>query len=197
MKSQYSATLTGNPFLFFETRLIAGCILQGQDKQAIASAVLQENLFQYRSTKSIQKRVNAILRRLEDLDKSILERLTTDATENGKLIVLLIIARSDLLFREFLVEVVQEKLRGSAERLSDGDLNRFFETKAEISPIVAGWTESAVKKLRQIYVNIMINSGLLKDRADRRLQRPIIDDDFKRILIRVFGSDLVRTIGGR
>jgi len=195
--ADYSATLSGNPFLFFEAKTVASMILNGKSQDLILKSIFEENLFQYKTTKSIPKRVNTIFRRLDGLDPKILERLVSGSVEEGKLIVLLIIARSDRLFREFLREIYCEKIQLRGETLTEGDLNRFFNAKAELSPKIASWTTPAIKKLKQVYLNILVGSGLLNNRKDKRICPPLLDPNFRAILFEAFGNGLVLTLEGK
>ena len=192
----YSATLTGNPFLFFETRMVAERILRDEDREAIASQVLQQNLFQYRSTKSLTKRTNAIFRRLEGAERPLLLRLISGTSADGRIIVLMLIARSDRLFREFLLEIIGEKRSGYAEALTDGDFSRFFAAKAELSAKVAAWQASGRKKLREVYIKILAESGMLGSTKDRTVRRPVLDEELRRLLLTFFGPELVRAVEG-
>jgi len=194
--ASYSATLTGNPFLFFETRIVAEKIMKGLGKDSIQKEIQGRNLFQYRSTKSIPKRVNAILRRISDLDPRILKRLADGSAVEARTIVLLAITRSDRLFREFLSEVVHEKMHSWDGILKDSDLERFFELKRETGSKVAGWSEDGFKKLKQVYLNILVASGVLKDRKERKISKALLSPDFKKILFLSFSPDLIRMIEG-
>lgn len=195
-KTEYSASLTGNPFLFFETRIIAAKISEGCDTKSLSKVAMDQNLFQYKTTKSIPKRVNSILRRLDGLDRSVLELLASGPVLDAKAANLLVIAHSDRLFAEFLEQVVREKAHLGDATISDGDMKRFFEAKAETSSDVAGWGEMATKKLQQVYINILVGAGILNNRKQRHIQRPLLSPETRRILGKSFPPQLIRIIEG-
>lgn len=193
----YTGCLTGNPFLYFETKTVAMLLLQEYNPKTVAERIGSSDLFQYRSLKSVNKRVNTICKRLEGIDRYILERLASGSAQEGKIISLLAIARSDRLFREFLGEVVSPKMHGVQNRLMEGDIRRFFDVKTEVSPKVATFSESTQKKLRAIYLNILFSIGILNNRKDVHVQKLILEDEFRKLLLRSFPPELIRMIEGR
>ena len=193
---EYTAALTGNSFLFFETRIVASLLVRGFEREDILNKVRDENLFQYRTTKSVPQRLSAIYRRIGGLDPEILSRLANGTADEAKVIVLLGIARSDRLLMEFLIEVVYDKIRVWDAVLRNSDIDLFFESKAEASPKVAGWTEITLKKLRELYLNILVGTGLLNNRQEQALQKVLLDPEFRQLLARSFPSDLIRAIEG-
>ncbi|MEG1683622.1 MAG: DUF1819 family protein, partial [Oscillospiraceae bacterium] len=40
---------------------------------------------------------------------------------------------------------------------------------------VAGWTEQAIKKLKQVYIKNLVESGLLSSAKERKIVAPLID----------------------
>ena len=55
-----------------------------------------------------------------------------------------------------------EKLRLGEKEITDRDLNVFFSDKALQSDVVAGWTDTAVRKLKQCFTRMMFEAGLLE-----------------------------------
>ena len=77
------------------------------------------------------------------------------------------------LFFAFTHEVYAEKIRLGQKEITDRDLNVFFSDKAGQSDVVAGWTEVAVKKLKQCMTRMMFEAGLLESSAKPRTIKPI------------------------
>ncbi len=67
----YSATLTGNPFLFRETKILLGLLHGGTPVDQAAQQIIDGNLFQYRSAKSLPKRVNALISRFAGVPSEV------------------------------------------------------------------------------------------------------------------------------
>ena len=64
-----SGSLTRAQFLFYETRTTAKLIVKGLNDQEIRAKVVEDNLFQYPTEKSITRMVHVCLHRLHGLKK--------------------------------------------------------------------------------------------------------------------------------
>ena len=178
----YSARLTGNPFLFFEMKTTAGLLLEGLSKQEISRKVREENLFQYKTSKSIGKRLNAVLLRLDVLDNTLLKLLVNASSETAKIIALYTIMKTDLLFYEFMQEEFKTKHLLRQDRLERVDLVSYFARKGEQSSTVAGWQDYTIHKLIQVYIRILIDAGLIKDEKSLIISAPVMEPNLKQHL---------------
>lgn len=193
---EYSATLTGNPFLFRESRLLLGLMATQADPAALRDQVVAGNLFQYATTKSVPKRVNALLQRLGAVPHDLRDFLCTAPPSEARKGFVLVLAHHDRFFREFMNEVIAPKLRDPDERVTDADIRRYFEAKAEADPRVAGWGEAATKKLKSVITAALVEAGLLDNRKDRRVRRAILDHDTRDVLLKHFPSHYLRFLEG-
>ena len=81
-KSQYSAVITREQFLFYEVRTTARLFCEGLSHDVIIDRIVKENLFQYPTEKSLKRMALTCLRRLETLeDKSLVEAITSQPSE--------------------------------------------------------------------------------------------------------------------
>ena len=100
--------------------------------------------------------------------------------------VLYAIAKTDRLFFEFLNEVYKEKIVLKDFYIRDKDFSVFFQSKKEQSEKVASWSEYTFKKLKQVYIRILFESGLIgNQKGDREIVVPIIDSDVKEYLYEI------------
>ncbi len=76
------------------------------------------------------------------------------------------------LFFEFLHEVYDEKIRLGEKDHRPGS-ECLFADKAMQSDVVAGWTDTAVRKLKQCFTRMMFEAGLLESSAKPRTIKPI------------------------
>ena len=101
----YSAKLTGEPFLYNESKIIGKYLLEGEDKKRLKQRNIEENLIKHKKLASVQ-RVNApIFRRLEVLNNDMLNDFVYSDIENSKFILLYAIMKTDKLVRDFVIEV--------------------------------------------------------------------------------------------
>ncbi|MGN8230843.1 DUF1819 family protein [Paenibacillus polymyxa] len=192
---EYSATLTGASFMFYEFKQVISLRLSGFSEQDIRKKVLSENLFQYQINASLKRSLPSVLRRARILDEMLCQMVLEQSLEAGKLINLYAIMKTDRLFFEFMNEVVREKLESNHYLLEKKDLNLYFVSKAEQDTGVAGWTEQTVTKLKNVIQRILLESGILKDKQTGELSRILMDDQLKQHLIHIGDVAYVRAMG--
>ena len=66
----YIASLTREPFLFYEMRSTAKLMAEGNSNDAIVKEIVEQNLFQYPTEKSITRMAKACIKRLLRLRRS-------------------------------------------------------------------------------------------------------------------------------
>lgn len=192
---QYSATLTGASFMFYEFKQVVRLRLEGNKEQEIRKKVLSENLFQYKVNSSLNRSLPSILRRLNVLDETLCQMALEDSLEAGKLINLYSIMKTDRIFFEFMNEIIREKLESNHYLLEKKDLNLYLLSKAEQDKAVAGWTEQTVTKLKNVIQRILLEAGILKDKKTGELSRIVMDYHLKQHLIHIGDIAYVKAMG--
>lgn len=61
----YNASITREPFLYYEMRTAARLLNEGCSEEEAISRIVTENLFQYPTERSIKRMAKACLRRLQ------------------------------------------------------------------------------------------------------------------------------------
>ena len=81
-----SGSITREQFLFFETRIVARLMVEeDSDDSMIAQKIIQDNLFQFPTEKSLKRTVMACLRRLRVLeDEELIHVIANGPIENAK-----------------------------------------------------------------------------------------------------------------
>ena len=76
--SPYNAAITREQFMFYETRTTAKLLSEGMCKKDVIEKIVQENLFQFPTEKSIRQLANCCIRRLEGLkDDSLVQMIAS------------------------------------------------------------------------------------------------------------------------
>lgn len=179
-KVKYSSTLTGEPFLFYESRQVARLKLTGRNDQQIREEIKTQNLFQYATEKSLTKRITAVQKRVDTLDETLLRFLAEKPSATAKVINLYAIMKTNRLMLDFMVEVIGEKFEQGDLILEKKDLNEFFAAKKEQQENVARWSDETVAKLKQVLKRIVFETGILAERNNGRLQRLTLDKDVEK-----------------
>jgi molybdenum cofactor biosynthesis enzyme MoaA len=198
VESQYIANLTGEPFLYFELKQIAKLTLAGLSSVEIRAKTKDETLFQSATNKSMDKILSATLKRVAVLDDRLLNLLANGSLHTSKLVALIALMKTNRLFLEFIEEVYLEKVRLGEQELEPKDFRIFFNNKAEQSPKVAGWQESTIKKLSQVYSKILFEAGLINTTNKKKLTPPIIEEELLDHLKKIGDHRLIIAMtGGR
>ncbi|WP_034644786.1 DUF1819 family protein [Bacillus methanolicus] len=192
---EYSSALTGASFLFFEMKKVVELSIQELSEKEIRKKVIDENLFEYKHTSSLKRSLPSLLRRVNALDYVLKQRLLEDSLETGKIINLYAIMKTDRLFFEFMNEVISEKLADQDFQLEKKDINLYFSSKAEQSPVVAKFTEQTVRKLQQVHQRILQEAGILVDPKSGKLAYPIIDTDLQYYLRSIGDEAYLKAMG--
>ena len=149
----YIASLTREPFLFYEMRSTAKLMNEGLSDEAIVTEIVEQNLFQYPTEKSITCMAKACIKRLRALeDESLISAIASQPTEVAKQICLYAMMKQSRLVWEFMLTVIGEKYRLRDTSFGKIDLNTFFMRLQEQNDAVASWSDATITKLKQIDV---------------------------------------------
>lgn len=192
IKKEYSANLTGAWFLFYEIKQVIKLMELGMNTQDIRNEIIEENLFQHKSKSSVKRALPTVIRRTELLSPELRQVLLKDNMENGRIINLYAIMLEDRLFSEFMYEVIEEKYKSKQLYLEDKDINGFFTKKAEESKKVANFKMSTIKKLRQVYLKILMEVNILSDLKSKDLNKIYIDEKLANLIIANGGEDFIK-----
>ena len=162
VKSPYkgSAQITREQFLFYEMRTTANLMCEGLGD--IINRIVEDNLFQYPTEKSVRQMAKVCVSRLKGLnDKDLVEAVATRPSETAKQICLYSMMKQYRLLWDFMITVIGEKYRIQDYSFSQMDINVFFMQLQEQDDYVAVWSESTVKKIRQIIIRVLVENEYL------------------------------------
>lgn len=183
LPTEYTAIMTGEPYLFFEFRQINKLKSEGFTIDEIRRKVQEENLFQYKTTKSITRVLTAVIRRLNVLDDTLVALCANGSLNTSRLVALYGVARTNLLFLEFLEEVYREKRILGNQTLTSKDMRIFFTAKKQESKKVASWSDKTVAKLSQVYLKTVQDAGLVN--SNQEVIPPFVEERLAKHLLRI------------
>lgn len=172
---EYKSTIKKLPFLFLEMKKAANFALQGLTDDEIRKKAVDDNIFQVKTEARKKEIASIVLKRLKILDEVLLHKLVHGDIETGKLIVLYAIMKTDRLFFEFMNEVFKEKLIVKDYVIEDKDFNLFFDRKKEQSERVSSWDDYTFYKIKQVFIRMLYEAGLINNRRDRKIIKPFLD----------------------
>ncbi len=171
----YSASAVSCLFWLQETRKTAELMHEDLTLQEIRGKAVKDNLYQVKSPGRANRIAGVTYRRLAALDEPLRSQFVSADIRTAKLILLLAIMKTDLLFYEFMHTVFKQTIVLGQKALTDSAINVFFDEKIAESPGVAAFSEASIRKLKQIYVKMLAEAGVLTSAKERRIQLPMID----------------------
>lgn len=192
-KSPYkgSAQITREQFLFYEMRTTAKLMCEGLDENEIIDRIVEENLFQYPTEKSIRQMAKACVARLQGMgDEDLIEAVASQGSETAKQICMYAMMKRYRLVWDFMITVIGEKYRMQNFSFSQMDVNVFLIQLQEQDDYVAGWSDTTVKKIRQILIRVLAENDYLDDiKADHI--NPVLLNPLLENAIRINNDDRV------
>ena len=168
-KNNYNAAITREQFLFFEMRTASKLLCEGLSKDEVVNKIVKENLFQYPTEKSVRKMALACIRRLEVLDdEALIHAIATQPSETAKQICLYAMMKQYRLVWDFMITVIGSKYQAFDCSFGKIDLNSFFMRLQEQDDDVASWSDSTIKKLKQVLLKTLVDNEYVDNtKADK------------------------------
>lgn len=193
----YSAKLTAEPFLYNETKTLATYLLKGESEETLKRRNIEENLIKYKSAKSIARVNSPMFRRLNVMDKNMMEEFVNSSIDNSKYILLYTIMKTDRLVREFVLDVYKYKLIMRKEYIEKFDIDNWYEEKCSLSTTLKEKSEQTSAKLKQVIMKIMQDSGLvIKEKNRFKIISPLLKETYINMLDRKGDLEYAKAIGG-
>lgn len=181
--SFYKASLTREQFLFFEMRTLARLIYdKGLSENEAVQSIIENNLFQYPTSRSLSRNANTCLRRLHSLGIDLAKMLVHASVTTAKQICFYAMMKQHRLVRDFAVEIMGEKYRTHDFSYSKRDLNVFFMHLQNEDSRVASWSESTVQKIKQVLNKALCESGYIANTKSNQLQKILLDMNLERAI---------------
>lgn len=160
-KSPYkgSAQITREQFLFYEMRTTAKLMREGLDDNEVIKRIVEENLFQYPTEKSIKQMAKTCINRLRAMDdEDLIESVASQSYETSKQICMYAMMKQYRLVWDFMITVIGAKYREQDFSYGRIDLNVFFMRIQEQDDEVATWSESTVNKIKQVLNKVLVEN---------------------------------------
>ena len=195
--SRYTAGLTGEIFLFNESRTLAGFLARGEDPDTLRARNLAENLIMYKKNSSLKRVSPPIFRRLATMSPSALEIFVSADLESSRILLLIAIAKTDRLVRDFLLTVYADKIALRATKIDKSDIERYFESVYAEEPLLRDKSDATKMKLKQQLMKNMVEAGLVKKQGDSfAVTRPNITARLANQLTADGDGEYLRALGG-
>ena len=122
-------------------------------------------------------------KRFSHLTNEQVEVLLKSDLVTQKQITLVSICKSYGFIRDFIIEVVREKLLVYDYEINDGDYISFYRRKYDLHDEMDTITELTEKKIKQVTFKILEQAGLINDIKNRIIQPQIIDYNLLKAIV--------------
>lgn len=178
-----SGRLTREQYLFYEMRITAKLMSEGLEDCEVIKQIVEENLFQYPTEKSIASMSKACIARLRALnDNSLIEAVAMQPMGVAKQICLYAMMKQYRLMRDFMVTVIGEKYRMQELSFGKKDVTIFFMQIQEQDDFVASWSESTIKKIRQVIIRVLAENGYLDNIKSEKLNPVLLNPILENVI---------------
>lgn len=159
LMGQYNGSLTREQFLFYEMRTTARLMTEGLSDDEVALRIVEDNLFQYPTERSVKKMARVCIGRLKAMeDDSLVQAVANQASDVAKQICLYAIMKYSRLVYEFMVTVIGAKYSSKDYSFGKIDLNVFFMRLQEQDDDVSSWSDSTIQKIKQVITRMLIEN---------------------------------------
>ena len=188
--SPYSAVITREQFLFYEVRTTAGLVCEGLSNKDVISKIVESNLFQYPTERSLKKMAETCLQRLAALeDNTLVQAIVSQPSSVSKQICLYAMMRQYRLVWDFMLTVVGAKYKLLDTSFAKKDLNIFFMRLQEQDDGVATWSDSTINKSKQVLNRVLVENDYLDNPHADHLN-PVLISPLLENAIRASGQEL-------
>jgi hypothetical protein len=195
--SKYTTALTGEPFLFSETRILSRYLAQGEEIEALRKRNQTANLIMHKKTGSLKRASSPIFRRLSLMTPTTVAAFSDGDIESAKITLLIAISKTDRLVRDFLINIYADKLAVKSSKIDKSDIERYFESVYVEEPHLRDRTEQTKAKLKQQLMKILAEAGLVKKQGSMYLvTRPNITNKLANQLVADGDSAYIKVLGG-
>ena len=166
----YNGGITREQFLFYEMKITADLISKGYSKEEALKKIIDENLYQFPTERTIKIVAQGCFRRLDALENEMLvQELATSGAELGKQINLYAMMRYNRIVWDFMVTLIGEKYRTQDFSFSLKDVNVFLNGLREQVDGMNSWSDSTMQKIRQVLLKTLVECGYLENTKSTEL----------------------------
>ena len=135
---------------------------EGLSDEEVVQRIIDDNLFQYPTEKSLKRIAQNCIRRLKCMDdETLVKAIATQPTDVAKQICLYAMMKQYRLVWDFMITVIGEKYRLRDTSFGRIDLNTFFLRLQEQDEVVASWSDTTITKLKQILARVLVENEYL------------------------------------
>ncbi len=130
-----------------------------------------------------QKKMQEYTSRIRTLTTNQLQLLAHGNLNSQRQMAYLSICKSYGFIRDFVVEVLRDKILLFDYQIEDSDYLSFWRRKAELYPRMESFTENSKKKIRQITLRILADADIIDSTSNKMIKIQIVDPAVERVIL--------------
>ena len=163
--------------------ITAQLLNEGWSESDTVKKIIEDNLFQYPTEKSLKEITRTCLSRFRIFDDNrVAEIIATGNVQSAKQACLFAMMEQNRLVWDFMVGVIGEKYKTRDYHFSMTDINSFFTRLQEQNDDIASWSEASIKKCKQVLMRLLLENEYLENRKATQLNSIYLDSYFKNIV---------------
>ena len=175
---QYLGSLTREQFLYYEVKIVAQLMNKGLSEEECLNIVVEENLFQLPTEKSIKTIFKGVYKRLKYAGTpNLIKLISTSVSEISKQASLYLLMRYNKIVYDFMIYVIGEKYKNFDFSFDKHEVAVFMSKLQYENEMVASWSEITINKIKSILVKCLSNTGYLNSIRSNTLNSIILYDE--------------------
>lgn len=151
---------------------------------------LKPEMLNRERAKTNEREFAELFLRLKVLDKPLMEKLVYGTQDDQKHIAIIVVGRTYSFFRDFIVEVMLEKISLFDFKLEDRDYNSFISKKSIEHEELDQLADSTKYKIKQVLLKVLEQGGLIDNIKERNIIMPVVEKEIERIIVQSNPKDL-------
>jgi hypothetical protein len=151
---------------------------------------LKPELMNRERSKTNKREFAELFLRLKVLDGPLMEKLVYGTQDDQKQIAIVAFGRTYDFFKDFIEEVVLEKMSLFDFKLEDRDYNSFINRKYVEHEELDHLADTTKQKIKQVLFKVMEQGGLIDNIKDKNIIRPVVDRAVERVVFQTNPRDL-------
>ncbi|HON33922.1 MAG TPA: DUF1819 family protein [Synergistales bacterium] len=183
MQEKYKFSFTAGGLLLNETVKIAEVYLDKGIWRQASKEVSSTRMLQKNKLSSSNRYFLEIKRRLKTLSDDEIVFLAEGDLEEQRQVIFLSICRLYVFIRDFVVQVLRDKLLPMGAALTDADYLSFVEDIAFEHPEYEKLTQSTQKKVKGVLFKILRETGFFSSFSEKRVTPILLSSTLKKMIV--------------
>lgn len=130
-----------------------------------------------------QKKMQEYTKRIRSLTPAQMQVLASGDFISQRQMAYLSICKTYAFIRDFVVEVLRDKLLVFDNQILDSDYLSFYRRKTELYPKMESFTQRSKEQIRQITFKILAEAEIIDSASNRNIKIQFIDSAIEKIIV--------------